>query len=327
MSYYSNNYPEFDEVVFVTITSITEDCVYCNLIEYNNKEGLLMSKEMDRKIYYIRKKYFVPGKVYPMLITNIVILNNNLDDECDDECNNGKRNYRIDLSHKKIKSNERDKYIKYFQYVSRMYRLTSEFASMSNLMMKSILPLTMWRLMDKENLETSQQKYKSILEKPDDFIEGARGLFPSESNDFLDNMTSRISSTTMTIHQDFDLIIYCNNAVNELKNVLDYSSENLRIEYINSPQYKIIVEGKSDDGCNQLLNDCLEVIKERIENKNMKFQLGKKEIVKEREITIKCLPKPGIDMSKKKKKMLEEEEYGEELESEYIEDDDDENYE
>jgi translation initiation factor 2 alpha subunit (eIF-2alpha) len=315
MSYYNKNYPEIDEVVFVKISSVTEHGIYCKLIEYNNKEGFLINKELDRKIYYIREKYFIKNKVFPMMVTNIDIYNDNSDDD-DNDNDDGYKKYQIDLSHRKIKSDERDKYIKYFQYVDRMYRLTSEFSSMCNIMMKSILPLTMWRVMSKENLETSQEKYKSILENPDNFFEGSKKLFPSESNNFLDNMTSRISSTTMTIHQDFNLIVYCDNAIDKLRDILYYIDENIRIEYVNSPQYKIIVEGKNNEECDLLLNKCLCAINNKIKNENIKFNLGEKKIVREREISIKHLPQNN------KKIYYDTEDFGEEIESKYNDIDD-----
>ena len=207
MSYYGNSFPEINEVVYVTLSSRSEHGLYFKLVEYNNKEGFLMLSEIEKKIYYIRDKYFSYGKVYPMIVVDL-----EFDDDDDENSEDSCQNYKINLSHKKISADDRDKYIKYFQHISRIYRLTSEFSKLSNLMMKEILPLTMWRLMNKENLESSQETFKSILEKPKDFVEEARKIFPNESDDFLDNMMSRISSTTMIIHQDIELIAYCPNA-------------------------------------------------------------------------------------------------------------------
>jgi translation initiation factor 2 subunit 1 len=319
MSYYGNNYPEIDEVVFVTISSFSEHGIYCNLIEYDNKEGFLANTELDKKIYYERKKYFNFKKVYPVLVMDI----------------NFDKGY-IDLSHKRIKSDERDKYIKYFDYVSKMYRLTEEFSKISKLAVTDLLPLTMWNFMKKDEIENSQKKFKAILQKPDEFIEKAKEIYPSESNDFLDNLTSRISSTTLTIHQQFDLIVYCENAIQEIKNILDFPEleSHIKIEYINSPTYRLVVECKFEDDRNDLIdkyieihkqkihnkerqhcdlvklgndlfvddiNKYIELLKEKIKGKNIHFELGDKFLIKEREITIKYLPKTEIVEKKKSK--------------------------
>jgi translation initiation factor 2 alpha subunit (eIF-2alpha) len=319
MSYYGNIYPEKDEVVFVTIESFSEHGIYCTLVEYDNKEGFLANTELDKKIYYERKKYFNFKKVYPMLVIDIDF----------------DRKF-IDLSHKKIKSEDRDKYIKYFDYVSKIYRLTEEFSKISKLAVTDLLPYTMWNFIKKDDIENSQKKFKAILQKPDEFIEKAKEIYPSESNDFLDNLSSRISSTTLTIHQQFDLIVYCENAIQEIKNILDFSEleSNVKIEYINSPKYRLIVECKFDDDRNDIIdkyieihknkvnnkelkqselvklgndifiddiNKYIELLKEKIKGKNIYFELGDKLLIKEREMTIKYLPKEEFIERKKDK--------------------------
>lgn len=326
MSYYGNNFPEIDEVVFVTISSFSDNGIYCTLVEYDNKEGFISNTELEKKIYYERKKYFNFKKVYPMIVTDIDF-----------------EKHFIDLSHKKIKSEERDKYIKYFDYVSKMYRLTQEFSKISKLSVTDLLPLTMWNFMKKDDIENSQKKFKAILQKPDEFVEKAKEIYPSESNDFLDNLSSRISSTTLTIHQHFDLVVYCENAIQEIKNILNFPElgENIRIEYINSPTYRFIVECKFDDDRNDLIdqyieihknkvnnkelkqtdliklgndifveeiNRCVELLKNKIKGKNIHFEIGDKLLIKEREMTIKYLPKDEFFEKKEKKNIFNKEE-------------------
>jgi translation initiation factor 2 subunit 1 len=310
MTYYSNTFPEIDEVVFVTISSFSENGIYCTLIEYDNKEGFLTNQQIDKKIYYERKKYFNYKKVYPMMVINI----------------NFDKGY-IDLSHRRIKSDERDKYIKYFDYVSRMYRLTEEFSKISKLAVTDLLPLTMWKFIKKDEIEHSHKKFRTILQKPHEFVSDAKKVYPSESNDFLDNLSSRITSSTLTIHQHFDMIIYCNNAISEIKNILNFPDEfgkNVKVEYINSPTYRLVVECKFDDERNDIIdkyidihkekinkkeknhsdlvqlggdlyvddiNKYIEYIKEIVKDKNIQFELGDMFLIKDREITVKYLPK------------------------------------
>jgi translation initiation factor 2 subunit 1 len=339
MSYYGNNYPEIDEVVFVTISSFTDHGIYCTLVEYDNKEGFLANTELDKKIYYERKKYFNFKKIYPMIVMDI----------------NFDKGY-IDLSHKRIKSDERDKYIKYFEYISKMYRLTEEFSKISKLAVTDLLPLTMWNFMKKDDIENSQKKFRAILQKPDEFIEKAKEIYPSESSDFLDNLASRISSTTLTIHQQFDLIVYCENAIDEIKKILDFPElkKNIKIEYVNSPTYRFVVECKFEDDRNDLIdkyieihkqkihnkecqhcdlvklgndlfvddiNKYIELLKEKIKGKNIHFEIGDKLLIKEREMTIKYLPKSEVIEKKKDKIYLNKEDYKKNEEEDYKEDD------
>lgn len=309
MSYYENNYPEINEVVYVKINSFSEHGIYCDLIEYNNAEGFLQNTEMDKKIYYDRKKYFNFSKVYPMIVIDI-----NFDKG------------HIDLSHSKIKPEDRDKYIKYFDYLSKIYRLSEEFSKISQLPMNDVLPLTMWKFVKKDNIENSQKTFKSILEKPQNFIDHAKEIYPTQSIKFIDNLSSRITSTTMTLYRNIDLNFYCDNAVDEIKKILDFTDvqTNVKIEYINAPTYRLIVECKFDfeDKRNSIIDKSIEIhneklkngdkidyvkiigdiyvsefdeienlIKERIKGKKIKFEIGDTLLAKEKEITVKYLQK------------------------------------
>lgn len=309
MSYYGSNYPEIDEIVFVKIERFSDHGIYCRLIEYEGKEGFLMDTEMEKKIYYVKNKYFNFKKVYPMLVMDI---------DFDRE--------RIDLSHKRIKADERDKYIKHFDYVSKMYRLSEEFSTISKLAMDVILPLTMWKHAKKDELEASHKKFKSILQKPDSFITDAKKFYPTESEDFLDNLASRITSTTQIIYQNFDLIVYCEDAINEIKNILSFPNmeTNIQLEYVNSPTYRLIVECKFNDERNDFIDNYVEnqkqhkgftklgpdiyveeidkytqLIHNRIKNKNVHFELGDMFLVKDREMNVKYLPKDLLFMQNK----------------------------
>jgi translation initiation factor 2 alpha subunit (eIF-2alpha) len=232
----------------------------------------------------------------------------------------------VDLSHRKIKPEDRDKHIKYFDYISKIYRLTEEFSKISKLAINDLLPLTMWQLINKDDIENSQQKFKAILERPVQFIDHAKTTYPSESNEFLDNMCARISSTTMTINQNFNLTAYCDNAINELKNILKFENmdNEIRIEYVNAPTYRFVVDCKFDDERNDLINKYIDIhqkkikdkvcnqcdlvklgndifieevdkyvrlIEKKIEGKKFHFELGDAFLTKEREITIKYLKK------------------------------------
>jgi translation initiation factor 2 subunit 1 len=309
MSYYENNYPEINEVVYVKINSVSEHGIYCSLIEYDNKEGFLQNTEMDKKIYYDRKKYFNFTKVYPMLVIDI----------------NFDKNH-IDLSHSKIKADERDKYIKYFDYLSKIYRLSEEFSKISQLALNDVLPLTMWKFIKKDDIENSQKTFKSILEKPNNFVDHAKELYPTQSLEFVDNLSSRITSTTMTIYKNFNINFYCDNAIDEIKKILDFTDvdTNVKIEYINAPTYRLIVDCKFDfedkrniiieksieshnikmkngekhdyikiieDICIEEFDMMINLIKERIAGKKINFNLGDTFLAKEREITIKYLQK------------------------------------
>lgn len=71
MSYYETDYPNLNEVVFVTIDNFTDDAIYCRLVEYKNKEGFLPITELDKKVQPNPKKHFSEKKVYPMIVMDV----------------------------------------------------------------------------------------------------------------------------------------------------------------------------------------------------------------------------------------------------------------
>lgn len=323
MSYYSNEYPDINDTVIVEIESFSEHGIYCKLIEYEDKEGFLLYSELDKKIYYDRYKYFNFKNKYPMTVVNI-------------DYEKG----LIDLSHKKIKSDERDMHLKNFHSASQIYRLAEEFSEVTGIELDKLLPLTMWEIMKKDELNNSHKKLKFILQKPDMFVSNAKKIFPSESGDYLDSLASRITSTTVVIHQNFDLIVYCDDAINEIKKILNFPEidPNIKIEYINSPTYRFIVECKFDDEMNELIdnyveshkknikentinhndhakigsdvcineiNKYVEILKDRIKDKNIHFELGDRYIFKEREINIKYLPKKELLLKRNNSSMCD----------------------
>lgn len=316
MSYYENKYPDINDTVIVIIENFSEHGIYCKLIEYDDKEGFLLYSELDKRTYYNRHKYFNFKDKYPMTVINI-------------DYESG----LIDLSHKKIKSDERDTHLKNFHSASQIFRLSKEFSDLTGIDLDSLLPLTMWNILKKDELNSSQKKLKSILQKPSEFVNNAKKIFPSESGDYLDSLAARISSTTVIIHQNFDLIVYCNDAINEIKKILNFPDvdQNIKIEYINSPTYRFIVECKFDDERNEIIDNyaeshkqkvkekdfdhndhaklgsdvCIDeinkyvsILKERIKDMNVHFELKDKYLFKEREINIKYLPKKELMLKK-----------------------------
>lgn len=273
MMYYKNEFPEIKEVVFVKINDYSENVIYCSLIEYGNIEGILTDSEIDmkffqkkmdrflsdsdikKKLFNVKKKYFSQSKIYPMMVIDI-----NFNDNI------------IDLSHKAIKPEDRDKYIKQFHYMTLIYKLTEEFSKISKIMMSELLPHTMWKLISKNELENSQRKFTKLLEKPHEFISHTKEIYPSESNDFLDNFVSRITCTTCIIHQLFSLKVYCENAIEVLKQILiiDDIDENIKIECIKPPIYRFVIKCEIDDEQYDLINKYIEEHEENIKNETVK---------------------------------------------------------
>lgn len=274
MSYYETNYPNLNEVVFVTIDNFTDDAIYCRLVEYKNKEGFLPITELDKKVQPNPKKHFSEKKVYPMIVMDV-------------DAAKGV----IDVSYRRIKEIDREKYLEKFDYFSRIYRLTTEISLLYNMLMDNILPFTMWRVLQKDSIENSKEIHDMILDNPASYVETIIADNPIETKKILENIESRITRTQLIIHQNFELAVACNEAVNVLKNILSYTDDRLTVEYVNAPKYRIVVNGKTEQECDDKLRKCLNTLQERVgsDRNKIMFKIEKKVIVKERELCIKYL--------------------------------------
>jgi translation initiation factor 2 alpha subunit (eIF-2alpha) len=243
MSYYENEYPTANEIVLVKITEFTNFGIFCELIEYENKMGFLNCSELPKQINREKKKYFCPNKIYPMQRIKMSDI---------------KDISQIDLSYKKVNIQELEEYNECAHYISKIHRLVNEFCSeFDTLDYNKILQLTMWKWLTNEDKLLAKNIFKSILEKPEFFFEHTKELYPEESSNFLEDLKSRITSTTMTIYQNFEIFAYCENSTEKLKQILDLSHDNLgsntKIEYVNAPIYRFVIEFNLYDLGNELV--------------------------------------------------------------------------
>ncbi|XP_066980918.1 eukaryotic translation initiation factor 2 subunit 1 [Macrobrachium rosenbergii] len=69
--YYSQRYPEVDDVVMVTVRSIAEMGAYVHLLEYNNIEGMILLSELSRRRIRSMNKLIRVGKTEPVVVIRV----------------------------------------------------------------------------------------------------------------------------------------------------------------------------------------------------------------------------------------------------------------
>jgi translation initiation factor 2 alpha subunit (eIF-2alpha) len=192
----------------------------------------------------------------------------------------------VNLSYRRVKECERDNYIKKFDYFSRIYRLTNEIKDLCDLPMRDVLEMTMWKTLEKDDLDNSKDIYHSILENPMSYL---THIPEKNRKKIAENIESRITRTSMAVHQEFDFIVLCNDAVNTIKEILDFYDNDFVIEYVSAPKYRIVVEGRKTKECDEKIQKCIDILKTKINNRKIIFEIGNKKIVKECEMTLKFL--------------------------------------
>lgn len=277
MHYYENDLPTINEIVFVKVYKIGKDAIYCKLIEYGNAEGFLPKTELDKGTYNNAEGVFKEKKIYPMAIIPIF-------DATTGEALIADKNGTIQLSYRRVKICERDDYVRKFEYMAKIYRLTNEIATLSNTTLDVVLPVTMWKYVQKSDLNNTKELYTAILDNPQSYVKNIPELSKA-----IENIESRITRTSMTVHQEFEFVVLCNNAVDVIKEILDHKDNDSTVEYVSAPRYRIVVEGNSEKECDDKIKKCITLLKSRIVDRKIIFEITTRKIIKEREVSLKFL--------------------------------------
>lgn len=69
--FYSQKFPEIDDVVMVTVRQIAEMGAYVHLLEYNNIEGMILLSELSRRRIRSINKLIRVGKTEPVVVMRV----------------------------------------------------------------------------------------------------------------------------------------------------------------------------------------------------------------------------------------------------------------
>lgn len=270
MLYYGKQTPNVNDIVFVYVSEFSKGGTYCKLIEYDDIEGFILNTELDRRVYD-PKKIFSFGETYPMFVLAVT-------------------SKGIDLSYKKVSTDDRQKLLEKFGAIKKICHLVVEYSYLTKISVNNVSELTVWKLFEKDHLMDPKTLYSSILKNITKFTHWISEIYPKETQIFVDNVVSRITMTNMTVHQNFDLMICDEDAVSKLKQVLIYEEDtNTHVKYISSPKYQISVTGDNEKECEYKINKCLDFMKAKMNTYNAIFKIQDKVIAKNQEIILKPL--------------------------------------
>lgn len=267
MGYYGSDVPERDDIVFVKIQEYSKNGAYCNLIEYDDKESFVINTELDRKISDA-KKLLKMDKIYPMVVLST---SDNM----------------INLSYMKVKKDDREKLVKYFAFYAKIFKIMEELAYFTKIDNKEIQKLILWNILKKSELKYSEETYNNLLMNPDTITDYISEKYSVEAKNFLENIKNRITHTDLLEQQEFSLMIYEENAIELLKDILLNTSQ--KITHISSPKYAINVTGENKYVCEKKIQDCVEEIKNKLKDKKHILKLEDIKVTQECVYTLKPL--------------------------------------
>jgi len=244
----------------VTLKSVSDCGVYVTLIEYNDIEGYISQSEIHRKIVK-PEKIFKRDKIYACLVMSVDI----------------NKRY-IDLSYRKIKSDDQTKYETNFTYIEQYYKVLKnayELSKSSPIMtFDELLDCTFRKLFNRKTLAenvNTKELYNKLLSDSKDNV-------PTE---FADIIVSKTVITPYVITQPFDLTIYNSHGVSILKNILTnelFANLNVDVTCDSSPSYKMVVNDNNlEDGKNKI-QQSLQFIRNNIVGFKTSFNVHDSEI-------------------------------------------------
>jgi translation initiation factor 2 alpha subunit (eIF-2alpha) len=254
--YYKDAFPKLDDIVFVSLETITEESnVIVRLLEYN-LEGMIQHTEVAK---YVTKpnKLFKKGKTYACVVLGV------------DE-----KKKHIDLSYRKISDKNREIYDHQYVYIKKFHELET--------IIDPSFRKTVLEIFDVHKLINTdfEKLYNSLLESPNKFLDFIQESQDSK-NSMLELIKTKTKSTNMILEYNFDMLIIEDNAIQKLKDILDIkihdsikNSKNTTwsCDIITPPKYKITVTCENYEHGKLLIKKIIEEIKNNslkvLNNKN-----------------------------------------------------------
>jgi len=249
MNYYSNLFPTIDDYVYVSLQTITDERgIYVTLTEYANIEGFILPNEIPKKVNM--NKLF--GK--PNVICQVVHANADAK--------------TIDLSYKLVSNELREKLEKKYTAITKIIHFTNIF--------------TKWKTtdVDVENIKLRQSilddttiqdtnyddLYLNLLKHPKNLFKNIN-IEEHVDNAYVLYISSKIKMIDAIVTCDLNLYVTNEDPLHIIKDILlsddSYASENVCIEHVESPRYKIVATHTSKEMCYKLISDVKELIKQK----------------------------------------------------------------
>lgn len=272
MRFHKKTLPSPNDIVFVSPISFSENGVFCKLLEYDGKEGLILSTEIVRKWTDSKnnQKTFKYDKIYAVVVLEAT-------------------NKHIDLSYRKVAPEDREKFVNNFAYFKKIVHLVDEMVFFTGLDEKMMYEKFVWTVTNGDHMTL----YNNILRDPynlvkmylDEHLENVQAYAnyvkghikeslvhkiikeymndcSDEVNGFIDNMKSRITGTNIVMARGFQLYVFDVEGIYKLKKILsDGFSFDVEIRYICSPRYQIVGEGQNLASIEEIIERAMEVLK------------------------------------------------------------------
>ena len=115
--------------------------------------------------------------------------------------------------------------------------------------------------------------------------------YEAELKTYIENLKTRITTSEMTVKQDFNLIVFDEDAITKLKSILstDTNLKNTQLFFMAHSTYQMIATGKSKEKCIKLLQKVTDAIKKNASTVKCKLVFEDPFVGKTKQFSIKPL--------------------------------------
>jgi len=268
--YYEKEFPEVGDLVMVKISRIDDLGVYGALLEYCNREGMLMISELSsRRVRSIYKLVRI-GKVYTLVVLGV----------------NREKGF-IDLSKKRLDATpeERQKYDNQYNNAKALNSIISYVASrtqadanMTSFSMEDLYKMFGFEML--EQYETGNNLFKLVAKNPDEFLE--RIKIPEDIRDLvLSNLRRKLTPQIVKIRSDVGVMCEARAGIDAIKEAFNVALETSSKEYpisitlIGTPLYMVVCCTLDKEEGLARVKKAVEIIREEIEKRGGRMELKK----------------------------------------------------
>jgi len=270
LRYYEKEFPEVGDLVMVKISRIDDLGVYGTLLEYCNREGMLMISELSsRRVRSIYKLVRI-GKVYTLVVLGV----------------NREKGF-IDLSKKRLDATpeERQKYDNQYNNAKALNSIISYVASrtqadanMTSCSMEDLYKMFGFEML--EQYETGNNLFKLAAKNPDQFL--GRIKIPEDIRELvMSNLKRKLTPQVVKIRGDVGVTCEARAGIDAIKEsfkaALEVSTKEypIQITLIGTPLYMVVCSTLDKEEGVIRVKQAIQIIREQIEERGGRLEIKK----------------------------------------------------
>lgn len=248
---YEKEFPEVDDLVMVNVRQIADMGAYVKLLEYNDREGMILLSELSRRRIRSVQKLIRVNR-------NEVVVVLRVDEE---------KGY-IDLSKRRVSPEEISKCEEKYNKSKAVHSILSHVATKHEIALKELYETIGWPLYKK--FGHAFDAFKLAIIQPDDVFEGIQ-MSEEVRAELLGNIKRRMTPQPVKIRAQLDLRCTGLDGVNAIKAALTageaISTEEvpIKVTYLAAPFYVVTADALDKQLGFEVMEKAIQVMKETLE--------------------------------------------------------------